>query len=633
MNRKQIYKAFFVSTSIVLIYYCVILPSGIFNRMRYWSGDLLQRFIFETLDVPEKSSEIVIVYINSESIERIKEQHPWPRRVYTKGLNALLKCQPKVVYLNMLFEGSTEDDEELLSVLQSSENVIVPYYIDESRGKVFSFNGYKFSKMGFCEYDIDKSIDQVVRKVSLVKFSSNDNEYELSAEALILSVYFGDKVKEVRSTSKGLLFEMEKNNEVIVPADPDGFLKINYCTNFAQLSSIPFWQVYDKNFDKNLLKDKIVILGMIDKDLYNTPIGILSGTEIIANTLTMMLSGKYVKYIHEYITLPLLLIMAIFITFIIIRFSPFKAMIYSSLVVLMSIGLTILLGFFRLYTESFSLVIVSVVIYFTIKIYRFICVINNKSLQLQKAYTDLQKTESELIQAERLAAVGKISAQVSHEIKNPLGALLVNVGNIGDLIKRNVKLDKAYEICDMVVGELKRLRRLSQDILSYSKLSEEEVSLININDIVVDIINIYRSHLEGYNIEIESELSSKMSLIKIDSDMFKQVIINLINNSQDAMPDGGIIKISTKSSIDNNIEVSVSDTGCGIPENIAGKIFDPFFSSKGKVKGSGLGLSTTSSIVKKYNGSIDLVSKEGEGTTFIIRFPIEKEENKNDTRI
>ena len=124
-----------------------------------------------------------------------------------------------------------------------------------------------------------------------------------------------------------------------------------------------------------------------------------------------------------------------------------------------------------------------------------------------------------------------------------------------------------------------------------------------------------------------------MSLIKIDSDMFKQVIINLINNSQDAMPDGGIIKISTKSSIDNNIEVSVSDTGCGIPENIAGKIFDPFFSSKGKVKGSGLGLSTTSSIVKKYNGSIDLVSKEGEGTTFIIRFPIEKEENKNDTRI
>jgi len=167
-----------------------------------------------------------------------------------------------------------------------------------------------------------------------------------------------------------------------------------------------------------------------------------------------------------------------------------------------------------------------------------------------------------------------------------------------------------------------RAGRIVKDLLEFARQSEPEMRTLNINDVLRKAIAITTHPAELQNIRLVSNLAPELPDLQGDSDKLQQVFVNIILNALQAMPEGGELTVGTRLTEDSKfIEIEISDTGCGIPQEHLSKLFDPFFSTKGTGKGTGLGLSVSLGIIQKHNGTIDVKSKVGEGSTFIIRLP------------
>lgn len=243
---------------------------------------------------------------------------------------------------------------------------------------------------------------------------------------------------------------------------------------------------------------------------------------------------------------------------------------------------------------------------------------------LKKAYAELKKTQQELIQSEKLAAVGKFSSVVVHEVKNPLAIILGGVEFIELKMKdSDPDIKRATKIIKDAVS---RADGILKDILKFTRPSEFKIEKINPVDLVNEAMSLFKYTTPLVNIEIKTEYSAEKMNIEADKSQIQQVIFNAILNSIDALPDGGEISVKVYKGIPPGFSeakciIEVSDTGQGISKENLERIFEPFFTTKRDKKGTGLGLSISRTIVNNHKGELLITSELGKGTSVRIALP------------
>jgi PAS domain S-box-containing protein len=240
--------------------------------------------------------------------------------------------------------------------------------------------------------------------------------------------------------------------------------------------------------------------------------------------------------------------------------------------------------------------------------------------------TEKKAKEARLRRAESLAALTTLAAGVAHEIKNPLGSISIHIQLMQKEMqgKETVPTAKFREYLDVINEEVDRLNTTVVDFLFAVRPMDAKLTGQDINQIIQDLIDFLKFELEKANVGLELNLR-EVPEIQVDEKYIKHALINLIKNALDAMPDGGILTVST-SYREGSVVVEVADTGVGIAEEDVTKIFEPYFTTKDF--SSGLGLTLVFKIIKEHNGEISLRSKEGEGTTFTLTFPVPQGEKK-----
>ena len=234
----------------------------------------------------------------------------------------------------------------------------------------------------------------------------------------------------------------------------------------------------------------------------------------------------------------------------------------------------------------------------------------------------LNETRQHLIQSEKLAAMGRLTSQIAHELNNPLFGIM----NTLELMKTEITpQNKRRRLLDLSIDEAARLAEMLKKMLSFSRPDQMVQVHMNINSVVEEMVLLYEKNFKENNIQFKAILEEDLSIIYASKDQMRQLFLNMISNAKDAMPNGGTLRIETRS-LGDFIEIIISDTGTGIEEAHIGKIFDSFFTTKkDRVKGVGLGLSVCYKFIKDHNGDIRVVSTPGEGTTFVITLPVSKD--------
>jgi len=231
---------------------------------------------------------------------------------------------------------------------------------------------------------------------------------------------------------------------------------------------------------------------------------------------------------------------------------------------------------------------------------------------------ELQKTQQALLQSEKLAAMGRLTSQIAHELNNPIYGIM----NTLELLKTEIPPEsKRRRILELSLSETQRLSEMLRNMLSFSKPEEEKRKPIKINELVEGILLVMEKQMREVNINVETTFDSEIPEVMASTNQMRQVMLNVIKNAKEAMPKGGTLAVRT-SREDDKVLIHVQDTGIGIPEEIRDKIFEAFFTTKQKVKGVGLGLSVCYGIIKDHGGEIKVESEEEKGTTFIISLPV-----------
>ncbi|MBD3232162.1 MAG: GAF domain-containing protein [candidate division Zixibacteria bacterium] len=239
----------------------------------------------------------------------------------------------------------------------------------------------------------------------------------------------------------------------------------------------------------------------------------------------------------------------------------------------------------------------------------------------KEAHSRLANTQQKLLESEKMAALGKLSASIAHEINNPLG-IIKNY-----LLMMKLDLDgneKALNNISVIHDEVNRISSIVNQLLDFYRPYKNVFELVDIRELLNDIINVMSNSFEeaGVNVQLDNGID-RSHKITGSSEQLRQVFMNILINATEAMPDGGDIRIT--SILDNDcLRLSVSDKGTGIPDEYINRIFEPFFTTKEGNDGTGLGLSVSYGIVKNHGGSITVKNNEDRGATFTISLPLKE---------
>lgn len=236
----------------------------------------------------------------------------------------------------------------------------------------------------------------------------------------------------------------------------------------------------------------------------------------------------------------------------------------------------------------------------------------------EKDVTEERKLEQRLHQTERLKSLGTLAAGIAHEIRNPLATINFNT----QMLQRELPLDaNQQQMFDDMVKQIKKIDRIVQQVLSFAKPREPQFLPNHVNEIVQYCYDLARTHLRKTGVEVVLDLADNLPMLILDFNQISQVIMNLMINAIEAMPQGGTLTVRTRYREDpSGVFLEVIDTGQGILESDKDRIFDPFFTRK--PEGTGLGLSISRQILEKHGSTIECDTREGEGTIFRVGFPL-----------
>jgi two-component system NtrC family sensor kinase len=278
--------------------------------------------------------------------------------------------------------------------------------------------------------------------------------------------------------------------------------------------------------------------------------------------------------------------------------------------------------------------------------------LQEKIVALEKANENLREIQKDVIQAEKMATVGRLSAGIAHEIGNPLGAIQGYI----DILLKGTKDEEDMDILQRLGWETERINSIVTNFLNISRPARIDLKEVDANNVISDTVAFFKESLK--NITLNLSLDKTIPRIKIDEGQLRQVLINVILNAADSMPQGGTLKVETGIteivmrgrvnsrrkddpphadyiSLRNGkpvytvaegskkvVRIAISDEGTGISEEDIERIFDPFFTTKEIGKGTGLGLTVSQGIIQAFGGEIKVTSNIGEGTTFEVCLPI-----------
>jgi two-component system NtrC family sensor kinase len=245
--------------------------------------------------------------------------------------------------------------------------------------------------------------------------------------------------------------------------------------------------------------------------------------------------------------------------------------------------------------------------------------LDERNRQVEDALLRLKRAQEDLVRSERLAITGKMTAQLSHEINNP-------IHNIQSLLESSLRKvngnQQAKDLIGVALEEVTRMAKLTRQMLDFYRGSVVDIphEPVDMRSLLEDVVSMHKEMLASHGVDIVLDVPAGLPRIAGSPDKLKQVFVNLLINARDAMAKGGTIVIKGRGT-NGGLAVEVSDTGVGIPPENLGRIFDAFFTTKKEVSGVGLGLSVSYGIIQQHNGSIDVRSIVGAGTTFTIQVP------------
>lgn len=246
--------------------------------------------------------------------------------------------------------------------------------------------------------------------------------------------------------------------------------------------------------------------------------------------------------------------------------------------------------------------------------------LENSSLYVREreARQELEHAQQLLIVTEKMAALGKLSASIAHEVNNPLGI----ISNYLQILSNRKLPDDVYaNYIKILKEEVKRIAGIVRQLLDFYRPQQEEIDQVDLKRVIAESLALLSNQLSNSDIDVNLDLPNKLPIIPGSPEKLKQVFLNLLMNSRDFMPNGGQIDITAKI-IEDNMAIEISDNGPGIPREIISKIFEPFFTTKPGREGTGLGLSVCYGIIQWHQGSIAVRNNISGGATFIITLPL-----------
>ncbi len=234
----------------------------------------------------------------------------------------------------------------------------------------------------------------------------------------------------------------------------------------------------------------------------------------------------------------------------------------------------------------------------------------------------IHELEQNLHRSMKYGLISQLASSIGHEIRNPLSSLAIHTEIIKNMVGKSIRdpdrLQKIHKSLHILNVEIERLQSMIDQFFNLAKSREIELSYENINDLIEETIALVQQQAYERNIRIQCQYANHVPMVKISRDKIKQVIINIILNSFDAMPEGGDLRIRTVHE-DGRVKIAIQDTGLGIPEDIQQHIFEFYFTTK--ENGGGIGLAISRKIVEAHEGELYFESREGKGTTFYIDLP------------
>lgn len=237
---------------------------------------------------------------------------------------------------------------------------------------------------------------------------------------------------------------------------------------------------------------------------------------------------------------------------------------------------------------------------------------------IEKRAQERLKLKEKLSRAEHLSTLGEMVAGISHEIRNPLGI----IKSSSELLKKKMAgYDPSNTIPDIIIEESVRLNNIITDFLNFAKPRIPNMMACNVEDVLEKNINFLASHIEQEGYTVEKHYDHNIPEITADSDMLYQAFLNILINAMQAMPEGGKIRVAIQST-DNTVKIFFEDEGEGIPQDLMGKIWDPFFTTK--AKGTGLGLGIVKNIIESHSGSVQIRTRPGAGARVKVELPVKQ---------
>jgi two-component system, NtrC family, sensor kinase len=229
----------------------------------------------------------------------------------------------------------------------------------------------------------------------------------------------------------------------------------------------------------------------------------------------------------------------------------------------------------------------------------------------------IQRARSDLVQAERLATIGKMAAHITHEIRNPLSSIGLNLELLeGEIAEAGEGAKESRELLLAIKNETARLARISEQYLSVARRPSPTLEVESAADIVRELIAFVKPELEKAKVTVKLELSDEAPPVPLDEAQLRQALLNLVRNAREAMNGGGELTLRIEPAVGGGVDISVEDDGPGIPEDARANIFDPFFTTK--QRGTGLGLAVTREIIEAHGGVIVCEAREPRGTRFRV---------------
>ncbi|MEK7371911.1 MAG: ATP-binding protein [candidate division NC10 bacterium] len=240
--------------------------------------------------------------------------------------------------------------------------------------------------------------------------------------------------------------------------------------------------------------------------------------------------------------------------------------------------------------------------------------------------TRLQAAQQELVVAERMATVGRLSLKVAHEVRNPIAAIELNAEMLGDIVgeHQGPAMDEAASLLTAIREQVTALDALTEEYLAFARFPRPQFEEDSVNEMVAAVAEFVRPLATRQGISVRLETDPAVPPMAIDRSLLRQAVLNLVKNGLEALSQGGVLTATTRC-LDDTVEISVSDTGPGIPLEVGQRLFEQFFTTK--PQGTGLGLSISRQIVEEHGGRIGWSSVIGAGTTFTISLPIKRAEH------